>query len=623
MKKLKKYQSGGNYQEGMMKAKMATADAMGNPDAHRMMQNYPQQYIFNGNEQIPGNFEHPPAEAIGSHFMGSYGNYAIPSIQQSGDTLRFNPNPRPSDRGAIRFNNENDAEYFGEHYKEVAPMMRNWQHQRGGQVKIDYMKLKRMQKGGAADGHAGQFWDGEKWISSSDGATYSNGTFFANGGNYGNPVFPVQGAGAMFANGGRVASFYVDGNGRPAPFAMAPGSGQGSGYLQDLPTHMNYGGQIPGAQLVNPFAMNPGPGTGSGYLQDLPTEMKKGGHTGHGKKLSPQQIQMMQAMAQQQMQGQQSPLGIGAPMGNPGQPMMAPPQMGEMAPQGQMMPPQQAHGGIHIKKANVGKFTAYKQRTGKTTEEALHSKDPHVRQMANFARNAKKWHHEMGGIANPLAKFMADGGMTDPWESSIPSPDLVPAQPMPQAPQMTNPDPNTDARNQKYTNSSIPGVSPQYPTGDAPQDTSGFNDSYSNQQAAGTPQAPQQRRGYDWLGVGLGALGAGIGVASALEDRHDQRNLRNKQFNDRSTVNQYSAMNQPGGMGNYDQYGSFRPNSNTPTRAGYFPPQQGPIGQYGGQFAMGGNYSAQGGLYQPGSEHDMSDEEIMRLRSMGYKIDLI
>ncbi len=52
-----------------------------------------------------------------------------------------------------------------------------------------------------------------------------------------------------------------------------------------------------------------------------------------------------------------------------------------------------AENGIHIKPENKGKFTAYKKRTGKTTSEALHSPDPHVRQMANFARNAKKWNH--------------------------------------------------------------------------------------------------------------------------------------------------------------------------------------------------------------------------------------
>jgi hypothetical protein len=70
-------------------------------------------------------------------------------------------------------------------------------------------------------------------------------------------------------------------------------------------------------------------------------------------------------------------------------------------------------GGIHIKPSHKGAFTAYKKRTGKTTEEALHSSDPHVRQMANFARNAKKWKHQnggwnyydMGGDTPVLAKF--------------------------------------------------------------------------------------------------------------------------------------------------------------------------------------------------------------------------
>jgi hypothetical protein len=55
---------------------------------------------------------------------------------------------------------------------------------------------------------------------------------------------------------------------------------------------------------------------------------------------------------------------------------------------------------IYIKPENRGKFTAYKARTGKTTEEALHSSDPHVRKMANFAKNASKWKHKDGGIIN-------------------------------------------------------------------------------------------------------------------------------------------------------------------------------------------------------------------------------
>jgi hypothetical protein len=56
-------------------------------------------------------------------------------------------------------------------------------------------------------------------------------------------------------------------------------------------------------------------------------------------------------------------------------------------------------GGIHIKPSHKGMFTRYKERTGKTTAEALHSKDKHVRQMANFARNASHWHHKANGGA--------------------------------------------------------------------------------------------------------------------------------------------------------------------------------------------------------------------------------
>jgi len=69
-------------------------------------------------------------------------------------------------------------------------------------------------------------------------------------------------------------------------------------------------------------------------------------------------------------------------------------------------------GSIHIKKSHEGRFTEYKKRTGKTTEEALHSKDPHVRQMANFAKNAAKWHHADGGF---LDVFDNSNGMPVYW----------------------------------------------------------------------------------------------------------------------------------------------------------------------------------------------------------------
>lgn len=50
--------------------------------------------------------------------------------------------------------------------------------------------------------------------------------------------------------------------------------------------------------------------------------------------------------------------------------------------------------GIHIKKKNRGKFTATKKRTGKSTEELTHSKNPLTRKRAIFAKNAKHWNHK-------------------------------------------------------------------------------------------------------------------------------------------------------------------------------------------------------------------------------------
>lgn len=63
-------------------------------------------------------------------------------------------------------------------------------------------------------------------------------------------------------------------------------------------------------------------------------------------------------------------------------------------------------GSIHIKPSHKGRFTAYKERTGETTAEALHSKNPHVRKMANFARNAAHFKRGYGGMVN----VFDDGG---------------------------------------------------------------------------------------------------------------------------------------------------------------------------------------------------------------------
>jgi len=59
-------------------------------------------------------------------------------------------------------------------------------------------------------------------------------------------------------------------------------------------------------------------------------------------------------------------------------------------------------GSIHIDPKNKGKFNATKARTGKTTEELTHSKNPLTRKRAIFVQNAKKWFHKH-----------ADGGFLD------------------------------------------------------------------------------------------------------------------------------------------------------------------------------------------------------------------
>lgn len=70
-------------------------------------------------------------------------------------------------------------------------------------------------------------------------------------------------------------------------------------------------------------------------------------------------------------------------------------------------------GGIHINPANKGKFTATKKKTGKSTEQLTHSKNPLTKKRAIFAQNAKKWHHKDGGSIEflmPLIEQFKKGG---------------------------------------------------------------------------------------------------------------------------------------------------------------------------------------------------------------------
>ena len=62
-------------------------------------------------------------------YVSSGDNLVIPQIQDTGSGLSLvenvgSPeNARRSYSQSLKFNNEEDARYFGKHYKEIAPMM--------------------------------------------------------------------------------------------------------------------------------------------------------------------------------------------------------------------------------------------------------------------------------------------------------------------------------------------------------------------------------------------------------------------------------------------------------------------------------------------------------------------
>jgi hypothetical protein len=109
-----------------MKSKIAIAAAMGNKSAQRMTQVSPPTYTFTGNER-DAYFDQPigvPQGESGTHFMASMGNYAVPFIQQGQNGLYFNESANPSNAEAIKFMTPEQAMYFSENYKRVAPMTR-------------------------------------------------------------------------------------------------------------------------------------------------------------------------------------------------------------------------------------------------------------------------------------------------------------------------------------------------------------------------------------------------------------------------------------------------------------------------------------------------------------------
>ena len=104
-----KKQDGGNTDamNGMMKARLAYANEFGNPAAERMINLPDNPYQFDNGD-------------TGTHYMASMDNYAVPQIQDENGVLQLR-DYGPESNEAIRFDSDEDANYFAENYKNVSP----------------------------------------------------------------------------------------------------------------------------------------------------------------------------------------------------------------------------------------------------------------------------------------------------------------------------------------------------------------------------------------------------------------------------------------------------------------------------------------------------------------------
>jgi predicted Zn-ribbon and HTH transcriptional regulator len=102
-------QGGGNTDAmtGMMKARLAYANEFGNPAAERMINLPDNPYQFDNGD-------------TGTHYMASMDNYAVPQIQDENGVLQLG-DYGPESNEAIRFDSDEDANYFAENYKDVSP----------------------------------------------------------------------------------------------------------------------------------------------------------------------------------------------------------------------------------------------------------------------------------------------------------------------------------------------------------------------------------------------------------------------------------------------------------------------------------------------------------------------
>ena len=110
-----------DYTNAVMKSKLAYANEFGNPAAKRMINIPDNPYQFDNGD-------------TGTHYMASYDNYAVPQIQDENGVLQLG-DYGPESNEAIRFDSDEDANYFAENYKNVSPGFLN-QKQYGGLQKF-------------------------------------------------------------------------------------------------------------------------------------------------------------------------------------------------------------------------------------------------------------------------------------------------------------------------------------------------------------------------------------------------------------------------------------------------------------------------------------------------------
>jgi hypothetical protein len=117
---------------GMMKSKIATEAHYGNPSALRMVSPNPNKYTFTGKELDWEGNQASPEGYTGTHFMGSYDDQARPGLQEVDGKMQYFQNPPYNSKENFNFSRPEDAEHFASYYKEVAPMMRNYEEYKNG-----------------------------------------------------------------------------------------------------------------------------------------------------------------------------------------------------------------------------------------------------------------------------------------------------------------------------------------------------------------------------------------------------------------------------------------------------------------------------------------------------------